>query len=711
MRRPQIPLPATLVALILAGAEVHGFNVYRLGGADGNPWMAALSDQPGEYLILGPDGEVSGRSSVATPTAYATWADTMAEVSDGEGGRRLGPFFVPDTLNLAQDGVRDRISRGYWGNLATTVCRSAQTDRIRPMFDGDPNTATFFTANDSDDPEIRQGFFIQSSVVDLGVDFPINRIRFFPRLADTPGIGHILDEMAPPRLRTEELAEEGFAGNFVPWFEVAAASSDVNVPDHCVWATAKLRYFQYIARASNSKSDPRLTILRSDRENLEVVVDIRFPLQQFRWITFRPLNPVDNWEIAEFQVFGQGYIRRATYITAVLDFGEPMAWGKIRWKGEKDGEAKVLIRTRSGVDDEPNRYWKPSAIPGEVAEISREEYVRAGVTDRSTTLDENHWSFWSAPYAWEAALADPTLPASSWQDGTPILSPGPTRYLQVQLVFLSAWTEAVKLEELEIQFSRPSATRVVGEIWPLDASRTESTRFTYTVRPTFDEANEGFNRLEIFTLTRVDTVHSVRVDGVQLIDEFPPHIQEDRILVSLPELRGAEDTFKLIEVVFEAHVVRYGTQFQGWVFNSQIQGVKQLIEPGDATVAYPGNTLDVRTEDLGAALLAEIAVFPNPFTPNGDGVNDEAHFQFQLHEVSAARDLQLSIYDISGRMVRQLDRQSAIRGLFGERPGDPVWDGLDEGGRKVAPGIYLYQISVEADTGKEAEMGTISVVY
>ena len=79
--------------------------------------------------------------------------------------------------------------------------------------------------------------------------------------------------------------------------------------------------------------------------------------------------------------------------------------------------------------------------------------------------------------------------------------------------------------------------------------------------------------------------------------------------------------------------------------------------------------------------------------------------------MSAARDLQLSIYDISGRMVRQLDRQSAIRGLFGERPGDPVWDGLDDGGRKVAPGIYLYQISVEADTGKEAEMGTISVVY
>ena len=106
-----------------------------------------------------------------------------------------------------------------------------------------------------------------------------------------------------------------------------------------------------------------------------------------------------------------------------------------------------------------------------------------------------------------------------------------------------------------------------------------------------------------------------------------------------------------------------------------------------------------------------MSVFPNPFTPNGDGLNDVARFQFQLHEVSAPRDLRLRVYDVSGRLVRQLDRQWAIRGLFGQGVEDPVWDGLDEGGDLVVPGIYLYRISLDTDEGAEEKIGTISVVY
>ena len=81
---------------------------------------------------------------------------------------------------------------------------------------------------------------------------------------------------------------------------------------------------------------------------------------------------------------------------------------------------------------------------------------------------------------------------------------------------------------------------------------------------------------------------------------------------------------------------------------------------------FPGNALGVCPAGLGDALLTQVSVFPNPFTPNGDGLNDVARFQFQLHEVSAPRDLRLRVYDVSGRLVRQLDRQLAIRGLFGE---------------------------------------------
>ena len=510
--------------------------------------------------------------------------------------------------------------------------------------------------------------------------------------------------MHPPKLRKEDLLEEDFSVNFMPWFELAAANSEQNL---VTVSGAQLQ--SIVPGIPNAKSDSRFTVLFADRENLDVVMDLRFPTQQLRWIAYRVLDPIRNYEIAEFQVFGSGYVQRAVYTTAVLDFGQPMAWGKIRWKGELDPKAQLIIRTRTGHDEEPRRYWQTTSIPGEFKEITRREYELTLKRERHFTLDEQNWSFWSAPYAWQDGLADTTQAA--WQDGTPILSPGSTRYLQLQLLFFSTQSDAAKLQELEIQFSPPAALRAVGEIWPLDVSRTESTAFTYSVLPTFDRDTQGFDRLEIFTLTRADTVRSVRIDGVDVSDQFPPQIQSDRILVSLPRMQGGDDIFKLIEVEFDSRVVRYGTEFQGWIFDSQGTGVKQLIEPGDATVDFPGNALGVRTAGLGADLLTEVSVLPNPFTPNGDGINDVARFQFQLHEVSIPRALTLRLYDLSGRLVRQLDRQSAIRGLFGERPDDPVWDGLDQGGALVAPGIYFYRISLDTDEGTEEKLGTISVAY
>ena len=63
-------------------------------------------------------------------------------------------------------------------------------------------------------------------------------------------------------------------------------------------------------------------------------------------------------------------------------------------------------------------------------------------------------------------------------------------------------------------------------------------------------------------------MRSVRVDAEEVIDLFPPQIEADRILLPLPRLQGSGDTFKLLEVVFDVRVVRYGTEFQGWVFAS-----------------------------------------------------------------------------------------------------------------------------------------------
>ena len=708
---------ASVMASVVVGLATtvgEAYNLYRLGGAQGNPWSAPLSYEPGEYLVIGSDGQVEGSGPVRAPSTHPTWNDTLAVFVDSTGGVWLRPFWVPDTLNLAQDGVRTRVPRGLYDNIVVGGGNHTEgiVVRIRPMFDGDPKTAAFFKASSTDDPQVVGGFVVQNLIIDLGADYPIDRVRFFPRLArGNPKIDQILAEMEPPKLKKENLGEEDFSNNFLPWFEVSGANSIHNFAAHPIFSSSSNPWFQHISpRVLNSKNDPRLTIVRRETENQNIVVDYRFPRQLFQWVAVRPLNPSKNWEIAEFQVFGQGYVPRAVYTTAVLDFGEAMAWGKIRWKGDRDPDARIAIRTRSGRDADPDLYWLSSNVASQAREVTREEYRRGDLNTRFTTLDEAHWSFWSPPYPWAAGLADSALVAAAWEDGTAILSPGPSRYFQVQLVVLSTVDQSVRLQELELQFARPAALRVVGEIWPLDVSRTEKTPFIYSVLPTLDEG-QGFDRLEISTLTRADTVRSVRVDGVEVIDQYPPEILDDRIVVGFPQLFGQADTFKLIEVEFDVHVVRYGTTFQGWIYDSGTDEVKQLIEAGDATVEFPGNALGVRTLGLGTELIEAVAVGPNPFTPNGDGINDQARFQFQLHEVSAPRRLRVDIYDLSGRPVRQLDRQDAVRGVFGAQPDDPVWDGLDNERRKVAPGIYVYRISLDADKGEEVQVGTLSVVY
>ena len=40
-----------------------------------------------------------------------------------------------------------------------------------------------------------------------------------------------------------------------------------------------------------------------------------------------------------------------------------------------------------------------------------------------------------------------------------------------------------------------------------------------------------------------------------------------------------------------------------------------------------------------------------------------------------------------------------------------TWDGRATNGRLVLPGVYLYQIAVEAESGEEQLRGSLSVVY
>ena len=341
-------------------------------------------------------------------------------------------------------------------------------------------------------------------------------------------------------------------------------------------------------------------------------------------------------------------------------------------------------------------------------EITRKEYIRIDVSGRLPPVyDIENWSFWSPPYDFSAGLRDETLLAQAWRDGTSMLSPGPSRYLQFDIHLISTFAAAPRLEQISLQLAEvPSAQEILGEIWPIAVDSFEPITFSYVVRPIFEPDDGGFDRLEILTPTRVDSVRSVKIDGVEVdLGPFVPEIMDDRIVVAFPALRGEEDSFKQVEVTFDTSVLRFGTEFSGWVFSSEDpDGVKQQVLPGNATFRFSGDVLSVLTP-LGGDLLLQVTAEPRSFTPNGDGVNDMVTFPFKLRQVISERPLILRIYDLAGALVHELPAMRAASGEF-----RPQWNGRDASDQLVPPGIYVYELTLEAEE-LESVVGSFGVAY
>ena len=87
--------------------------------------------------------------------------------------------------------------------------------------------------------------------------------------------------------------------------------------------------------------------------------------------------------------------------------------------------------------------------------------------------------------------------------------------------------------------------------------------------------------------------------------------------------------------------------------------------------------IDTTTTDQkdGITLMVE----PNPFTPNGDGINDVVSFRVEGNTHLPV----IYIYRSDGKCV------------FSAMGPMPVWDGRDNQGRDMETGGYIYQLEVD----------------
>lgn len=90
----------------------------------------------------------------------------------------------------------------------------------------------------------------------------------------------------------------------------------------------------------------------------------------------------------------------------------------------------------------------------------------------------------------------------------------------------------------------------------------------------------------------------------------------------------------------------------------------------------------------------DLDVSPDPFSPNGDGFEDETTITYNPPE---ADRFEMAIYDLSGRKIKTFfDDDLSI-------PGEIIWDGRGDDGRTLGVGIYILYAQTEGGTSAETK--------
>lgn len=110
----------------------------------------------------------------------------------------------------------------------------------------------------------------------------------------------------------------------------------------------------------------------------------------------------------------------------------------------------------------------------------------------------------------------------------------------------------------------------------------------------------------------------------------------------------------------------------------------QIAQNWGASVASLGSTPAAENSIFVQVLPPEnqLEIIPNPFSPDGDGVEDFTIIQFKFGVETAF--INIRIFDTRGRLIRHL-----ANGEAAAHQGQLVWDGKDDAGKVARIGAYI----------------------
>ena len=756
---PEIPLALTVAevdAAIDASLFAFSLNVTR---AD----VVAPTDIELE------DGAIIEAGTVLVPR----WSSFPRSLEAVQLLRRAGITEIEAMINVAESFPRAKPNLPYNKGLNLTTLgifeRNLTGQRLQEglgrIFDGDP--LTHFERIDRVGQDVKQIWILY---IDLGRYFPISLFRLYPSLEEParvsaytfyrglPGTEKVIAGLSLDDPKIGQLAFPTFAkiASTFPTF-VPEASVPVNVEDTIAVAFNPQAYMRY-ARFDFQTS------LDYDLAEMEFFADGFFPEAVYTSNAL-PLPPATLGRIFwDEQKIGDPNGSRAIVRVQTGVNPEPdvlFRVNKFEREVEWRAEGAAIIDRRLGsltagqevdLNDETfnleAREIFSAALPEDRARVrlTRAEYkALPGNVRRHVEPDLEFWS--------GVQLAN---------NGQLINAPSGRPFIQIEVEFLSEDpTAATIISNLRFEYSAPQITdQVFGEIAPaVDVIAGRDTSFVLVLNAGLGAENNGFNRLQVFTPARTEAIKGVEVDlgdekflnleragGEGEIGEGQfreLYVADDQFVVGFPTISPAEDgqvRNALVKVRFQGRVIDFRTNFAANVFldtlGAEIERrftrsgilalggsesaldtlavfLPQRVEDNDVVDFVATDQLSDRNSlaviaDISAQsenLVTNFKVEPNPFTPNGDDVNDEVVVTFDVQRLLTPKPVYLEIFDLNGRHLRLIERHLPSGGYSQQ------WDGRDDAGQIVPPGLYLLRISTEADRAGEAQTRIVSVAY
>ena len=359
-----------------------------------------------------------------------------------------------------------------------------------------------------------------------------------------------------------------------------------------------------------------------------------------------------NWvAIGEIEVFGVGYVSEG-FIEDRFAPPTPVNVGQIRWQVERPERTGIELQVRGTTAESAEKPW------GSVAAHTDGEFFYSGVE----------------PVVWLAYRANLT-------NSAPFVSPALKRI-------------AIDYDPVLV------AQQLEAEVVVSDSLRKgEEATLIYRVEVAASGDDYGVDLLRV--QGPLLGVTSVRVDGRELaIEGYTWGLTPDRERM-LIELAPSEriNAMATVEIEGPALFVRDKTAMRFEAGNKD-QGDRDGYVNWQQAREMPGATWTVLAAGTPLQLLGEVQVEPRPFSPFADKY---ARFALVVGNIEADGEVVLKIYNLTGRSVRQLAQTGSAR------PYHFKWDGRDESGRVVEPGLYLYEIGIEGSD--KARRGTFVVAY